>query len=178
MLVLSRKIGQQVVLPEQGITIDVVDVGKTRVRLGISAPSGTSIHRREVWHRIRGTGNGPPTGGDRPPDHPAASEPKNAVAAASSTADLDQCLAGWINRRTGGRISQLSVETHHDRIVIRGSTRSFYVRQLAQAAMQEAFDLSDRFPRRLVEYDIDVDGEERTGVQGVESLRANSGQQI
>jgi carbon storage regulator CsrA len=38
-LVLTRKIGQQVVLPEQGIMIDVVEVGKTHVRLGISAPS-------------------------------------------------------------------------------------------------------------------------------------------
>ena len=36
MLVLTRKIGQQVILPEQGITIDVMEVGKTRVRLGIS----------------------------------------------------------------------------------------------------------------------------------------------
>ncbi len=43
MLVLTRKLGQQVVLPEQGITIDVVDLGKTRVRLGISAPSAVPV---------------------------------------------------------------------------------------------------------------------------------------
>jgi carbon storage regulator CsrA len=173
MLVLTRKIGQQVVLPEQGITIDVVDVGKTRVRLGISAPSGMPIHRPEVRDRANGTGSGPPTGGNSPPDRLAADEPKNAVSAASSSAELDQCLAGWINRRTGGRISQLSVETRDDRIVICGAARSFYVRQLAQAAMQEAFDLCDRFPRRFVEYNIAIDGGEGIGSQ---NMRANSGQ--
>ncbi len=166
MLVLTRKIGQQVVLPEQGITIDVVDVGRTRVRLGISAPSGMPIHRPEVCDRTNGRGNSPP-------DRLAADEPKNAVATASSSVDLDQCLAGWINRRTGGRIRRLSVETGDDRIVIRGSARSFYVRQLAQAAMQEAFDLCDRFPRRFVEYDIDIDDGE---VNGSQNTRANSGQ--
>ena len=55
MLVLTRKSGQQVVLPEQGITIDVVDVGKSHVRLGITAPSDIPIHRREVWDRARGS---------------------------------------------------------------------------------------------------------------------------
>ena len=58
MLVFTRKIGQQVVLPEQGITIDVVDIGKTRVRLGISAPADIPVHRREVWDRAHGTGSG------------------------------------------------------------------------------------------------------------------------
>ena len=70
MLVLTRKIGQQLVLPEQGITIDVVDVGKTRVRLGISAPADIPVHRREVWDRAHGSDNCPPASGDSAPRSP------------------------------------------------------------------------------------------------------------
>jgi carbon storage regulator CsrA len=52
MLVLSRKIGQRIVLPDQGVTISVLAVGKERVRIGIVAPGGTAVHRNEVWQRI------------------------------------------------------------------------------------------------------------------------------
>lgn len=52
MLVLSRKIGQWIVLPDQGVTISVLHVGKERVRLGVEAPAGTAVHRNEVWQRI------------------------------------------------------------------------------------------------------------------------------
>ncbi len=156
MLVLTRKIGQQVVLPDHGITIDVVDVGKTRVRLGISAPPDVPIHRREVWDRVDGTGDRPPTSSDISPDRLAADEQKGATAPSPSFADLGQCLALWIAKRTGGRIRRLSVETRDDRIVIRGSARSFYARQLAQAAVQEVFGLCDALPQRFVEYGIDI----------------------
>ena len=77
MLVLTRKIGQQVVLPEQGITIDVVDLDKTRVRLGISAPADIPVHRREVWDRD----DGQPRSSDSPPGRLAVEEPQNALAA-------------------------------------------------------------------------------------------------
>ncbi len=53
MLVLTRKIGQQIVLPGCKVTIDVLEVGKNRVRLGILAPSTTQVHRSEIWRRIR-----------------------------------------------------------------------------------------------------------------------------
>ena len=52
MLVLSRRIGQQIVLPDQGVTISVLAVGKEKVRIGIVAPGGTTVHRDEVWQRI------------------------------------------------------------------------------------------------------------------------------
>jgi carbon storage regulator CsrA len=52
MLVLSRRIGQRIVLPDQGVTISVLAVGKEKVRLGIVAPGGTTVHRNEVWQRI------------------------------------------------------------------------------------------------------------------------------
>lgn len=47
MLVLSRKIGERIVI-EPGIEISVVDVRGGRVRIGIAAPSSVGIRRMEV----------------------------------------------------------------------------------------------------------------------------------
>jgi carbon storage regulator CsrA len=41
-----------VVLPSHGVTISVLEVKRSRVCLGIVAPSGTPVHRNEVWQRI------------------------------------------------------------------------------------------------------------------------------
>ncbi len=156
MLVFTRRIGQQVVLPEQGITIDVVDVGKTRVRLGISAPPDIPVHRREVWDRDHGRDNGSMTGSDSSANRLAANEPQSPTVPSPSFADLDRCLAQWITKRTGGRIRELTVERLDGRIVIRGSARSFYARQLVQAAVNEIHDVCNRFSLGSVECDIDV----------------------
>ena len=52
MLVLSRKTGQRIVLPENNIRVTVLGIHGKRVRLGIEAPAGASVHRDEVWKRI------------------------------------------------------------------------------------------------------------------------------
>ena len=52
MLVLSRKIGEGIVLPETGASISVLGVHGKRVRIGIEAPRAASVHREEVWRRI------------------------------------------------------------------------------------------------------------------------------
>jgi carbon storage regulator len=52
MLVLSRKIGQQIVLPESGVNIAVLGVRGRRVQLGIDAPTTARVHRAEVWEQI------------------------------------------------------------------------------------------------------------------------------
>jgi carbon storage regulator len=52
MLVLSRKVGQQIVLPGCGVTISIVEVHGKRVRVGVIAPSTTPVHRSEYWERI------------------------------------------------------------------------------------------------------------------------------
>jgi carbon storage regulator len=54
MLVLSRKIGERIVLPETGVRIAVLGVKGKRVRLGIEAPREATVHREEVWQRIPG----------------------------------------------------------------------------------------------------------------------------
>lgn len=53
MLVLTRKIGESIVIPEWNIVFTVLEVQRNKVRLGISAPDDVTIHRREVWMRLR-----------------------------------------------------------------------------------------------------------------------------
>ena len=48
MLVLSRKVQQQILIPELNIRITVLTVGTNRVQLGIEAPLGIQITRPEV----------------------------------------------------------------------------------------------------------------------------------
>lgn len=48
MLVLTRKLNQQITIGDKRITITVVDVRGNRVRLGIQAPQEVRIERAEV----------------------------------------------------------------------------------------------------------------------------------
>ena len=114
MLVLTRKIGQQIVLPECEVTIEVLNVGRNQVRLGIAAPADVPVHRSEVWDRIYRRGESRRGG------------------------DLDLCLAEWIGRRTSGRIRRLCVKTVGERTVISGLAVSYYALQLAQAAVKRS----------------------------------------
>jgi carbon storage regulator len=50
MLVLSRKIGERIVI-EPGIEIEVVEVRGGKVRLGIEAPQEVRIYRSEIADR-------------------------------------------------------------------------------------------------------------------------------
>ena len=58
MLVLSRKVGESIVIPGSGVTVTVVAVQGNAIRLGISAPPEVAVHREEVWQRIRREGRG------------------------------------------------------------------------------------------------------------------------
>ena len=51
-MVLSRKVGQKIVLPDTEVTITLVEIDGNKVRLGISAPPETAVHREEVWRRM------------------------------------------------------------------------------------------------------------------------------
>ena len=61
MLVLSRKAGESVLLPECGVSITVVAVKGKRIRLGISAPANVPVFRGELWHRVRPHAHRPST---------------------------------------------------------------------------------------------------------------------
>ena len=51
MLVLSRKIQEQILIPGLNIRLTVLSVGKNRVQLGIEAPKGIQITRPEAARR-------------------------------------------------------------------------------------------------------------------------------
>ncbi len=51
MLVLSRKRGEQIVIPTCAVKVTVLSVRGNTVRLGISAPAETEVHREEIWRR-------------------------------------------------------------------------------------------------------------------------------
>ena len=60
-----------------------------------------------------------------------------------------------IARRTGGRIQNLRVETVDGRVIVHGRSDSHHVKQLALAAVREAFEASQSQSER-VELDIEV----------------------
>ena len=55
MLVLSRKIGEQILIPELGISVTVLSVGTNPVQLGIKAPQEIQITRPEANSRPTAT---------------------------------------------------------------------------------------------------------------------------
>jgi carbon storage regulator len=52
MLVLSRKLSQQVIIGSD-VSITIVRIDRNQVRLGISAPPGVSILRQELFDKRR-----------------------------------------------------------------------------------------------------------------------------
>ena len=52
MLILTRKVGETVAIGEN-VKVQVVEVKGRQVRLGITAPENCSVHREEVFLRIR-----------------------------------------------------------------------------------------------------------------------------
>jgi carbon storage regulator len=51
MLVLSRRVGEKIVIGNE-IVVEVLSVSGEGVRLGITAPRETSVHRHEVFAEI------------------------------------------------------------------------------------------------------------------------------
>ena len=52
MLVLSRKLGEEILIGND-IVVKVVRVQGDKVRIGISAPPRTAVHRREVYEEMK-----------------------------------------------------------------------------------------------------------------------------
>ena len=52
MLILTRKLGEQIAIGDN-IRIKLVEIKGSQVKLGIEAPREVSIHRLEIYERIR-----------------------------------------------------------------------------------------------------------------------------
>ena len=52
MLVLSRKVGERILVLNSNVVVTVVSVKGNQVRLGVSAPANVAVYREEVWRQI------------------------------------------------------------------------------------------------------------------------------
>lgn len=52
MLILTRRVGETIMIGED-VTVTVLGVKGNQVRIGINAPKQTSVHREEIYERIK-----------------------------------------------------------------------------------------------------------------------------
>ena len=75
MLILTRRVGESVVIGED-VTVTVLGVKGNQVRIGINAPKTVSVHREEIFERIKsGRGPGEGTSSDEPSSAPRETMP-------------------------------------------------------------------------------------------------------
>lgn len=65
MLILTRRVGEAVVIGDE-VTVTVLGVKGNQVRLGIGAPKSVSVHRQEIYDRIRKEREEAESGGSEP----------------------------------------------------------------------------------------------------------------
>lgn len=53
MLVLTRKVGQTIIIGNKLITITYLGGGESQIRVGIDAPKELSVHREEIYYKIQ-----------------------------------------------------------------------------------------------------------------------------
>jgi carbon storage regulator len=54
MLILTRRVGEMVIIGDDFATVTIVGVRGRRVQVGITADKRVSVHREEVWKRLQG----------------------------------------------------------------------------------------------------------------------------
>jgi carbon storage regulator len=59
MLVLSRKLGERIVVPHSDLAVTVIAIKGNTVRLGISAPADIAVYREELWLELNAHPDGP-----------------------------------------------------------------------------------------------------------------------
>ena len=53
MLVLTRAIGEKLIVNDGEIKLSILEVKGNQVRIGIDAPKSVTVHREEIYQRIR-----------------------------------------------------------------------------------------------------------------------------
>jgi carbon storage regulator len=52
MLVLSRKLGERILVPQCDLSVTVVAIDGNTVKLGITAPTEVGVYREELWRKV------------------------------------------------------------------------------------------------------------------------------
>jgi len=65
MLILSRRVNESIIIDER-VTITVLSVKGKQVRIGIDAPAEISVHREEIYEKIKSGENREEVDSDNP----------------------------------------------------------------------------------------------------------------
>ncbi|MFM8441964.1 MAG: carbon storage regulator CsrA [Methylococcus sp.] len=57
MLILTRRVGETLMIGDD-VTVTVLGVKGNQVRIGVNAPKHVSVHREEIYERIKSEGYG------------------------------------------------------------------------------------------------------------------------
>lgn len=57
MLILTRRVGETLMIGDK-VTVTVLGVKGNQVRIGVNAPRDVSVHREEIFERIKREGGG------------------------------------------------------------------------------------------------------------------------
>lgn len=55
MLILTRRVGESLMIGDE-INVTVLSIRGNQVRIGVNAPKNVSVHREEIYERIRSEG--------------------------------------------------------------------------------------------------------------------------
>ena len=64
MLILTRRVGESVVIGNE-VTVTVLGVKGNQVRIGVNAPRDVTVHREEIFQRIKREEQGEAGGSDQ-----------------------------------------------------------------------------------------------------------------
>lgn len=56
MLILTRRVGETLIIGDE-VTVTVLGVKGNQVRVGVNAPKNVTVHREEIYERIRQEGD-------------------------------------------------------------------------------------------------------------------------
>ncbi len=71
MLILTRRVGETLMIGDE-VTVTVLGVKGNQVRIGVRAPKTVSVHREEIYERIRAEQGDAGSEADYPPQAAAA----------------------------------------------------------------------------------------------------------
>lgn len=162
MLVLTRRIGEEITLPDQGVKITVLSVAGSKVKLGVTAPKSVPVHRDEVVQGTQSDSGDAATGdrGFRPSRSTSAGEspaPIQASSSAATTQQMERELVTAIAQRTAGRVKSLKVHILGDRIAVHGHTDCRSAVELAHLGLLDALNRIDVDWPEKVELNLEID---------------------